>query len=84
MRGEIYENWLCKKVSDPQGFPQVLRICPPPSPYMGALQTLRRGAYVNTWGSMGRGALNAAKKYLWKSSFNSKVANYKPASLQIY
>ena len=30
------------------------------------------------------GALNAVEKYLWRSSFDSKVAGYKPASLQIY
>ena len=30
------------------------------------------------------GALNTLKKYLWMSSFDSKVAGYKPASLQIY
>ena len=35
---------------------------------------------------MGRawGTKNAVEKYLWRSSFNSKVADYKPASLQIY
>ena len=54
----------------------------------GALQNLMGGGgggglsqYMG--GSMG-GALNAVKKNLWRSSFDSKVAGYKPASLQIY
>ena len=29
-------------------------------------------------------ALNAFEKYLWRSSFDSKVAGYKSASLQMY
>ena len=33
-------------------------------------------------GSMG--GLKCCQKYLWRSSFDSKVAGYKPASLQIY
>ena len=33
-------------------------------------------------GSMG--ALNAVEKHLWRSLFDSNVAGYKPASLQIY
>ena len=27
---------------------------------------------------------NAVKKYLWRSSFDSKVDGYKPATLQMY
>ena len=30
------------------------------------------------------GTLNAVEKYLWRSSFVSKIAGYKPASLQMY
>ena len=42
------------------------------------------------WGSLSQhmegmgGAWNADKKYLWSSSFDSKVASSKPVGLQIY
>ena len=43
---------------------------------MGSLSQYMDGA----WG----GAKNAVEKHLWRESFDSKVAGYKPASLQIY
>ena len=48
----------------------------------GALQNLMGGSsqYIGgAWGS-----LKCFQKYLWRSSFDSKVAGYKLASLQIY
>ena len=76
MRGEIYENWLWKKVLDPLGFPQVLRIWGG-----GCSSKFEEGGLRQYMGEHGgRAALNAVKKYLWMSSFNSKVANYKPAN----
>ena len=36
---------------------------------------------VGDWGVRRK---NAVEKYLWRSSYVSKVASYKPASLQIY
>ena len=44
----------------------------------------RGGGGLSQYMGRARGALNAVKKYLWRSSFDSKVAGYKPASLQIY
>ena len=48
-----------------------------------AIQYLMGGGLSQYMGRA-RGALNAVKKYLWRSSIDSKVAGYKPASLQIY
>ena len=42
------------------------------------------GGGLSQYMGRARGALNAVKKYLWRSSIDSKVAGYKPASLQIY
>ena len=49
-----------------------------------AIQNLMGGGGLSQYMGRARGALNAVKKYLWRSSFDSKVAGYKPASLQIY
>ena len=64
----------CNKA--PQGFPQVL---------------WRWGGLLKIWWgnlsqNMGRawGNLKCCQKYLWWSPFDSKLAGYKPASLQIY
>ena len=46
------------------------------------LQNLMGGGGGGLCQNMGR-ALEAVKKYLWRSSFDSKLAGYKPASLQI-
>ena len=48
----------------------------------GALQNLI-GALSQDMGEHG-GALNSVEKYLWRSSFDSKVASNKPARLEIY
>ena len=41
---------------------------------------------LGVWGALSQylGEHDAVEKYLWKSSSVSKVAGYKPASLQIY
>ena len=60
-----------------QGFPQVLRTWGGSSKFDGeGLSQYMGGA----WGE----DENSVEKYLWWSSFDSKVAGYKPASLQIY
>ena len=43
-----------------------------------------RGALKLILGGSMEGTLNAVEKYLGRSSFDSKVAGYKLASLQIY
>ena len=62
-----------------QGFSQVLRIW--------------EGRFFKIWSEEGglksihggsMGGLKCCRKILWRSSFDSKVAGYKPASLQIY
>ena len=65
------------------GFPQVLRTWGGGSSKFDEGWGGRGGLSQYMGGSMG-GALNAVKKNLWRSSFDSKVAGYKPASLQIY
>ena len=60
-----------KKVLDPLGFPQVLRIWGEG----GCSSKFEEGGLRQYMGEHGgRAALNAVKKYLWMSSFNSKVA----------
>ena len=54
-----------------QGFPQVL--CSEHGG--GGLRQYMGGA---------KGGLKCCQKYLWRSSFDSKVAGFKPAGLQIY
>ena len=60
-----------------QGFPQVLRTWRGSSKFDGkGLSQYMGGAW--------REDEDSVEKYLWWSSFDSKVAGYKPASLKIY
>ena len=60
-----------------QGFPQVLRT------WWGSSKFDGEGLSQYMGGAWGEDE-NSFEKYLWWSSFDSKVAGYKPASLQIY
>ena len=51
-------------------------------PHWGTLQNFM-GGDLSQYMKENEGALNAVEKYLWRSSFDSKVAGYKLASLQI-
>ena len=62
-----------------QGFQQVLKTWGG-----GGASSKFDGGGVNSKQGGGRGALKGRQKNLGRSSFDSKFAGYKPASLQIY
>ena len=65
------------------GFPTDIEnmegLCPPPLLGGSSSKFDVEGLKSIHGGSMG--GLKAVEKYLWRSSFDSKVASYKPASL---
>ena len=66
----------------PSGFPTGAA---PPPPIGGCNSSkFDGGTWVNTWGEHGKGVWDSVEKDLWSSSSVSKVASYKPPSLQIY
>ena len=72
----------CKILAQILGFPTSVENMVGGGGGWGVLQNLMsgEGAKLNTWKEHG----GTVKKYLRRSSFESKVASYKPASLQIY
>ena len=65
---------LCKPIDD------IINYCTSISGFPTGAEKIGGGGGLCQ--NMGR-ALEAVKKYLWRSSFDSKLAGYKPASLQI-
>ena len=74
-------TWITLKIvflNDFQGFSQVLRI------WKGRFFKIWWWGELKSIHGRSMGGLKCCQKILWRSSFDSKVGGYKPASLQIY
>ena len=86
----VQEQWIQLKMTFllghylgfPTGVENMGVLCPSP-PWWGSSKLDGQGFNQYMGGAWGE-ALNAVKKYLWRSWFDSNVVSYKPPSLQIY